>query len=58
VLALSARAEPRYSDSIGRLRSELKIAQAEDRLPSVRSWRQSLPRAVTELSPTLLGVVY
>jgi hypothetical protein len=56
-LALVARDEPRLSDSLARLRSELKIAVEEGRLPAVHSWRQSLPRDPVELSLTLLGVV-
>jgi len=55
--ALAARDEPRLSDSLARLRGELRVALEEGRLPSVRCWRQSLPRRVDELSLTLLGVL-
>ena len=34
-----------------------RVALEEGRLPSVRCWRQSLPRRVDELSLTLLGVL-
>jgi hypothetical protein len=56
-VALAARDEPRLSDSLARLRGELRWALDEGRLPSVRCWRQSLPRRADELSLTLLGVL-
>ena len=56
-LALAARDEPRLTDSLARLRGELRLALEEGRLPSVRCWRQALPRRADELSLTLLGVI-
>jgi hypothetical protein len=56
-VALAARDEPRLSDSLARLRGELRLALGEGRLPSVRCWRQALPRRVDDLSLTLLGVL-
>ena len=57
-VALAARDEPRFGDSLARLRSELRLALAEGRLPSVRCWRQALPRRADELTLTLLGVLH
>jgi hypothetical protein len=48
-IALSTRDEPRLSDSLARLRSELEIAVAEMRLPAVRCWRKPLPSTVGQL---------
>lgn len=58
VLALATREEPRLSDSLARLRSELKIALAEGRLPSARSWRQSLPDTAGELPLAMIEIGY
>ncbi|MBN9620376.1 MAG: hypothetical protein J0H43_11695 [Actinobacteria bacterium] len=58
VLALANREEPRLSDSLARLRSELKIALAEGRLPSARSWRQSLPDTAGELPLAMIEIGY
>lgn len=56
VLALVPSDEPQLSDSLARLRSELKIAIAEGRLPKTRCWGQSLPRDPVELSLILLDL--
>jgi hypothetical protein len=56
-VVLAAREEPRLSDSLARLRSELKIALSEGRLPSAHCWRQALPRDGSDLTLTLLGVI-
>jgi hypothetical protein len=56
-VVLAARDEPRLTESLARLRSELKIALDEGRLPSAHCWRQALPRRVDDLTLTLLGVV-
>jgi hypothetical protein len=52
---LAPRAEPRLTESLARLRSELKIALGEGRLPTARYWQQALPPEMTDLSLTLLG---
>lgn len=57
VVALAARDELRLADSLARLRSELKMALAEGRLPSVRCWRQPLPPDAASLSLTMLGLL-
>lgn len=54
VVALAGTDEPGLSDSLARLRSELKIAIAEHRLPTTRCWCQPLPRDPVELSLILL----
>ena len=56
LLALAGRDEPRLSDSLARLRSELKIALAEGRLPGARMWQQPLPRSADEL-PLIMNEV-
>lgn len=56
VIALVGCDEPRLSDSIARLRSELKIALAEKRLRRVHSWRQALPPSHAELDTAITEV--
>lgn len=51
--ALALRQEPRLSDSLAVLRSELRIAEGEYRLPSSRLWLIKLPSARQELPTTL-----
>lgn len=58
VIVLASRDEPRLSDSLARLRSELKIALAEGRLPGVRSWRQALPPDAAALPTLMIDVQY
>jgi hypothetical protein len=53
VVALTVRAQPRLSDSLAVLRSELRIARSERRLPATRLWLLQLPRQRTELGATL-----
>jgi hypothetical protein len=55
-VVLAEREQPRLSDSLARLRSELAIAVRESRLPSVRSWCRALPSDPTQLSSALRGV--
>jgi hypothetical protein len=55
LVVLAGQGEPRLADSLARLRSELKIALAEGRLPDVHSWRLALPRDVADLSLAVLG---
>lgn len=55
-VALAATYEPRLSDSLARLRSELELAIGENQLPSTRCWSQSLPRDPVELSLVMLEV--
>lgn len=55
-IALVSTDEPRLSDSLARLRSELKIATAKSRLPRTRCWRQRLPGDPVELTLTVLEV--
>jgi hypothetical protein len=56
-VALVARDEPRLTESLARLRSELNIALLEGRLPAVRCWRQLLPPTPDDLSLALLGAL-
>jgi hypothetical protein len=53
VAALTPRAQPRLSDSLAVLRSELRIARSERRLPATRLWLLELPRHRTEIGATL-----
>jgi hypothetical protein len=51
--ALTVRAEPRLSDSLAVLRSELRIARSEWRLPVTRLSLLELPQQGTEIGATL-----
>jgi hypothetical protein len=53
VAALTVRAQPRLSESLAALRSELRIARAERRLPATRLWLLKLPRQRTEIAATV-----
>jgi hypothetical protein len=53
VAALTVRAQPRLSDSLAVLRSELRIARSERRLPATRLWLLKLPRQRTEIGAIL-----
>ena len=53
VAALTVRAQPRLSDSLAVLRSELRIARSERRLPATRLWLLQLPQQRTEIGATL-----
>jgi hypothetical protein len=55
--ALALRSEPRLADSLAVLRSELRIAQAEDRLPSARVWLVRLPGEHGQITDTLHELV-
>lgn len=57
LVTLAARAEPRLSESLARLRSELKGALSEGRLPGVRLWRHALPNHPDELPLALREVI-
>lgn len=51
--ALTVRTQPRLSDSLAVLRSELRIARAERRLPATKLWLLQLPRQRAEIAATL-----
>ena len=53
VAALTVRTQPRLPDSLAVLRSELRIARSERRLPATRVWLVRLPRHRTEIGGTL-----
>ena len=54
---LATRADPRFSDSLAVLRSELRIAQNARRLPSARVWIVTLPSDQRHLSAVLRDVL-